>query len=96
MITSIDKIFWLRVFMGILTGLVLGILTSFTSFSSSNGILFALFMYIVSYYTARITLSANINSKDARKLVTTGLVNFIMLFLFTWILINTLFNAGSA
>ncbi len=91
-----DKLFWLRVVMGLLTGLILGILTVLTGFSGSNGVLFAVLMYIASYYIARFTVAAQIPPKEARKLLTTGLMSFLMLFLFTWILINTLFSPGSA
>ncbi len=90
-----DKVFWLRVVMGISTGLILGILTISVGFSGSNGVLFAFLMYIASYYIARATVSAELPPKDARKLITAGLGSFIMLFLFTWILINTLFTIGS-
>ncbi len=86
-----DKIFWLRVVFGIFTGLILSVLTITTNFAGQNGILFAILMYITSYYIARIKFSSEIPLKDSRKIFTTGLGSFIMLFLFTWILLNTLF-----
>ena len=85
-----DKIFWLRAIFGIFTGLILGILTVYISFGGQNGALFAILMYITSYYVARIIVGAEIPPKDSRKLFTTGIGSFILLFLFTWILVNTL------
>lgn len=87
-----DQIFWLRVIFGVLTGLILSILTITTNFGGQNGVLFALLMYITSYYIAKIKFSAVIPVKDSRKIITAGLGSFIMLFLFTWIFLNTLFG----
>lgn len=89
---SIDKIFWIRASLGLFTGLILGILTISIGFSGSDGFLFAFLIYIVSYYLIRSSKSIVITAKDKRKLITTGLGSFILLFLFTWILINTIFN----
>lgn len=89
-----DQIFWLRAIFGVLTGLILGILTINTNFAGQNGILFAVLMYITSYYIAKIKFSSEIPVKDSRKIITAGLGSFIMLSLFTWILINTLFASG--
>ena len=87
---TVDKIFWLRVIFGISTGLILGMLSISTSFGGPSGAFFALLMYIASYYIARIKFAPELPPKDSRKIVTTGLGSFIMLFLFTWFLIFTL------
>jgi hypothetical protein len=89
---AIDKVFWIRAIMGIFTGLALSIMTLSIGFSGSDGFLFAFFMYILSYYIIRSNKSIKIPPKESRKLITTGLGSFILLFLFTWILINTLFS----
>ena len=92
LIKTTDKIFWLRAFFGISTGLILGILSVRTDFNGSIGVFFAFLMYMVSYYIVRIKFAPELPVKDSRKIITTGLGSFVMLFLFTWILINTLFN----
>lgn len=90
----LDKVFWMRAAIGSLTGLLLGLLSAFAGLSGSNGIFLGMLMYILSYYLARFTVSAQIPPKEARKLVTTGLGSFVMLVLFIWILVNTLFTTG--
>lgn len=88
-----DKVFWLRVVMGTLTGVLLGALKLVMNLVY-EGVLIAVFIYMTSYYLARIFLYSNIPPNEVRKLVTTGLVSFIMFLLFTWILIYTLFRPG--
>lgn len=90
----LDKVFWMRAAVGTLTGLFLGLLTVFAGLSGENGIFIGMLMYLLTYYLARFTVSAQIPPKEARKIVTTGLGSFIMLVLFIWILVNTLFTGG--
>ncbi len=90
----LDKVFWMRAAIGALTGLFLGLLTAVFGIGGENGIFLGMLMYILTYYLARFTVSAQIPPKEARKLVTTGLGSFIMLVLFVWILVNTLFSIG--
>ena len=84
----ITQIFWFRVIMGITVGIVSGIF-GFVSDSSANGILLAAAVYIPTYYYARYLLPELVGTKQYYKLLTTGLWNYIMIFLFTWILYNT-------
>ena len=84
----ITQIFWFRVIMGVTVGIVSGIFV-FVSDSSANGILLAAVVYIPTYYYARYLLPDLVGTKQYYKLLTTGLWNYIMLFLFTWILYNT-------
>ena len=90
----LDKVFWMRAAVGALTGLLLGLLTAVVGINGENGIFIGMLMYILTYYLARFTVSAQIPPKEARKIVTTGLGSFIMLVLFIWILVNTLFTTG--
>jgi hypothetical protein len=94
LVKPLDKVFWVRASMGVISGAILGFVTHFTGLSGTNGILFAMLMYILSYYIARFTAGTEIPQKDTRKLVTSGLGSFILLFLFVWILITTLFTTG--
>ena len=84
----ITQIFWFRVIMGVTVGIVSGIF-GFVSDSSANGILLAAVVYIPTYYYARYLLPDLVGTKQYYKLLTTGLWNYIMIFLFTWILYNT-------
>ncbi len=90
----LDKVFWIRVAIGALTGLLLGLLTAVVGIGGENVIFIGILMYILTYYLARFTVSAQIPPKEARKLVTTGLGSYIMLVLFIWILVNTIFTTG--
>ncbi len=90
----LDKVFWMRAAIGALTGLFLGLLTAVFGIGGENGIFLGMLMYILTYYLARFMFSAQIPPKESRKLVTTGLGSFIMLVLFVWILVNTLFSIG--
>lgn len=88
--TPLDKIFWLRAALGALAGVIIGFFTVYTGLRGSTGVVFAVFIYILSYYLIRFKMAAEIPPKDARKMVTAGLGSFITLFLFIWILIYTL------
>ena len=90
----LDKVFWMRAAVGALTGFLLGLLTAFVVINGENGAFIGILMYIVTYYLARFMVSSQISQKEARKLVTTGLGSYIMLVLFVWILVNTLFTTG--
>ncbi len=89
-----DMIFWIRVALGSLTGLLAGLL-GFTSENPASvlGAFLAISMYLFSVFLIRGLYQSSIEAKDSRKLLTTGLGSFIMLFLFTWILFNTVFLA---
>ena len=75
--------------MGITVGIVSG-LFGFISENPANSILLAAVVYIPTYYYARYLLPEVVGTKQYYKLLTTGLWNYIMLFLFTLILYNTL------
>ena len=55
-----------------------------------DGILLAMIFYLGSYYFARYVWYRDIDRQNYSKLYTTGIGVFIMLFLFTWILLFTL------
>lgn len=81
-------------------GLASGLLAGFYPFISSldlsvgpgaGGVAMAVIVYFISYYIARFGLGVTLEGKAKSKFVTTGIGSFIMLFLFSWILVNTLF-----
>ena len=88
-----EIVFWVRVVLGVLTGTSAGLL----GFVSPNpqaylGIFIAIAMYILSVVFAR-TIARNVPQTERKKLFTAGLGGYIMLFLFSWILYNTLILA---
>ena len=86
-----DKIYWLRVILG----LIGGSLASYAGFTGPgpnafNGVYVAIAFYLISYYLSRFGLGVTLEGSEKRKFLITGLGSFIMLFLFSWILSNTL------
>ena len=90
MTKPLDLLFWIRAGLGSLSGLIAGVLGFIGSNPQSvNGIIVALLFYVASYYLARYVLAIELPAGESRKLFTTGVGSFVMLFLFTWILYNT-------
>jgi hypothetical protein len=101
--TDLDKIFWMRTGLGVLTGcaseLFFGCrLSSYTtggcvggvSPDYQSGILMGTVVFLGSYYLARVLWGKKFPKQDIGKLYTTGLGSYVLLFLFTWILLFTL------
>lgn len=84
-----DKLYWLRVGFGALAGFLANWLFSPT-LDYIDGILVGLIVYLLSYYVARYGWYRSLERKDMGKLYTTGVGIFVMIFLFTWILLFTL------
>lgn len=72
-----------------LLGGLAGLLASVLGFFDYRGVVLALVLYVASYYLARYVFEVNTPAKEGRKLITSGLGSFIMLFLFVWILYYT-------
>jgi hypothetical protein len=93
-LTPLDKVYWIRVAAGALTG----IFSTLLGFLSTNpteaykGVILALAIYALTSYAARYYLFKNLGA-SLRKIYTHGIGSFIMLFLFTWILLNTILIA---
>lgn len=95
---SKDRIFWARAIMGVVAGLSSGILgfvspdayKGVVSPDAYKGILLAISLYIVTYYLSRYVFARNLPTGQRRNYITLGIFSYIMLFLFTWILYNTL------
>ena len=56
----------------------------------SNGILIALILFLGSYYASRYLWGKGFTKAQMTKLYTTGMGAYIMLFLFSWLLLFTL------
>jgi hypothetical protein len=95
--SGLDKLFWLRVGMGILAGALSAIIGSnqalFSEESSRVGLGFGIMilLFIVSYAIAK-SMRIPIAATDKKKLVTTGYGSYFLMFIFCWILVNTLIH----
>jgi len=91
---GLDRVFWIRVGLGILAGaLSAGIGISYIHASTRGiiglGIMISLF--IVSYGVAK-ALRVPIPSTDRKKLVMTGIGSYFLMFVFSWILTYTIIH----
>ncbi len=55
-----------------------------------NGATVAMGFYLISYYVARYGIYRKIGKEFFTKFYTTGIGGFVMVFLFTWVLLFTL------
>ena len=74
---------------------VLGGLTAYRVFGLDylDGLLVGVIFYLASYYLARYIWFRKLDKADVGKIYSTGIGGYIMVFLFTWILIFTLVSA---
>ena len=89
---GLDTIFWLRVGMGVLAGALSAIIGSPMEHHRgflALGIVFVLF--IISYAIAK-SLRVPLPASDKRKLIMTGIGSYFLMFIFSWILVNTLIH----
>jgi hypothetical protein len=94
---GLNKIFWLRVCLGILAGTlsaIMGISMAHAHDRAFIGLGMVIVLFIVSYGIAK-ALRIPILPSDKRKLITTGYGSYFMMFLFSWILVNTLIHAST-
>lgn len=89
---SFNMLYAMRLILGVASG-VLGELfftqepVSFDN--TTNGILVAVIVYLLTYYFARYVWYRKMDRQHISKLYTTGIGGFFMLFIFTWILLFT-------
>ncbi|MGQ9719314.1 MAG: hypothetical protein ACUVWK_05710 [Nitrososphaerales archaeon] len=86
---QLDKLFWTRALLGVASGLLSGMMTSLEG-GIYGGLSIVLIVYAISYLAARYVLRMNLPQQEFRKIFTTGLSSFVALWLFTWIVYNTL------
>lgn len=90
---GLDKLFWLRVGMGVLAGSLSAIIgndqVESTRMVLGFGIMIILFAG--SYVIAK-SMRIPIPISDKKKLITTGYGSYFLMFIFCWILVNTLIH----
>jgi len=89
----IDKLFWLRIALAIIGGIVATFI--FDSFEGEDrrwaSIAFMIMIFIVSVGIGK-GMKLRLPRSDRKKLVTTGIGSFVFLYLFSWIVSYTLVN----
>jgi len=92
----LDKLFWLRVALGILAGIISALVGNSIEIESRPFVGFGImiFLFIVSYGIAR-AMQIPLPTSDRKKLVMTGIGSYFFMFIFSWILVNTLMHPGA-
>lgn len=94
---GLDKVFWMRIGLGILAGILAAVVGDPMNTSGRIGTGFAIMivLFIISYGISR-TLRVPLLPTDKKKLLTTGYGSYFLMFIFSWILTNTLMHAETA
>ena len=84
-----DEVYWIRVALGIISGVLAG----FLGFDSDNsaaaqGILIPIVVYLFTFYVLRLKFKDS--AMSPKQIFIKGIGSFIMLFLFSWVLYNSL------
>jgi hypothetical protein len=83
---SFDKVYWLRAGFGALGGMISAL---FLGTDYSLGLSLGILMYLGSYYIPLLTWYKGQPREIQGKIYTTGIGTFILVFLFSWILLFT-------
>ncbi|MFZ1076449.1 MAG: hypothetical protein WAN47_03340 [Nitrosotalea sp.] len=92
--SGLDKVFWLRVGLGILAGSISAIIGSTMLHAHERaytGLGIVIVLFIISYGIAK-ALRVPLPLSDKRKLVMTGIGSYFLMFLVSWILVYTIIN----
>ena len=89
---GLDKLFWLRVGLGVLAGTLSAIIGNpIESYRVGLGFGIMIMLFIVSYVIAK-SMKIPVAATEKKKLITTGYGSYFMMFIFSWILVNTLIH----
>jgi len=89
---GLDTIFWLRVGLGVLAGTLSAIMGSpMQHHRAFLALGIVIVFFIISYAIAK-SLRVPLPPSDKRKLIMTGIGSYFLMFLFSWILVNTLIH----
>ncbi len=87
---GLDKLFWLRVGLGVLAGALSALMGySMQSHKGFLGLGIMIILFIVSIGIAK-SMKIPILPTEKKKLITTGYGSYILMFIFTWILVTTI------
>ena len=92
--SGLDKVFWIRVGLGILAGALSAEIGFSYTHASTRGIIglgIVIALFIVSYGAAK-ALHIPIPPTEKKKLVMTGIGSYFLMFIFSWILTNTIIH----
>ena len=89
----IGTLFWLRIGLGVLAGIISAFGGNSVGADSRPYVGFGIMiiMFIMSYGIAK-TMRIPLPTSDKKKLITTGIGSYFFIFIFTWILVNTLMH----
>lgn len=92
----LNKLFWIRVGLGILAGIISAQVGNFMDMSSRPFVGFGIMiiLFIVTYGIAR-AMRIPLPPSDRKKLIMTGIGSYFFMFIFTWILVNTLLHPAA-
>jgi len=89
---GLDKVFWLRVGFGVLAGTLSAIIGEpMESYRLEIGFGIMIMLFIVSYVIAK-GMKIPIAISEKKKLIMTGYGSYFLMFIFSWILVNTLIH----
>ena len=92
--SGLNKVFWIRVGLGVLAGTLSAIIGQPITIETNRVVLgfgIMIVLFIVSYAIAK-GLRIPIAITEKKKLITTGYGSYFLMFIFSWILINTLIH----
>ena len=92
----LDKLFWIRVALGVLAGIIAAQIGNSVDVESRPfvGLGIMIFLFIVSYGIAK-AMRIPLPPSDKKKLIMTGIGSYFFMFIFSWILVNTLMHPGA-
>ena len=92
----LDKLFWIRVALGILAGTISAQIGNSLEIESRPFVGFGImiFLFIVSYGIAK-AMRIPLPPSDRKKLIMTGIGSYFFMFIFSWILVNTLMHPAA-
>ncbi len=91
----LDKLFWIRVGFGVLAGIISAQIGNSTEMELRPYVGFGIMilLFIISYGIAK-AMRIPLPPADKKKLIMTGIGSYFFMFIFSWILVNTLMHPG--
>ncbi len=87
---QLDRIFYMRAILGIISGVILGLALNPSNRDSAVGFIFVIgFIFYIASYIAAKKIGTRVKSEEKRKLATSGIFPFIFLLLMFMILVYT-------